>query len=272
MPDSLLALEAVSRHYSNPGGQGRFAALQEVSFSLARGESLGIAGESGAGKSTLGRLALGLEKPSSGRVLLKGTDLAGLNRRQQTAVKRQVQIIWQDPYIFLNPYYSVRKLIMEPMQVLGLAEGANLDDQVQALLELVDLPAHCLNSRPHELSGGQCQRVAMARALAVEPELLICDEALASLDLPQQARILNLLKKLQERTQISYLFISHDFTLLTKLCSRIAVLQKGLLVEIGNAADILTRPNHPYTRSLVKAASALPHRLAAPVPPNTTPG
>jgi len=258
MPDSFLRLEKVSRRYLNPGGKGRFAALQEVSFSLARGASLGLAGESGAGKTTLTRLILGLEKPTDGKVLLKGTDLASLDRSQRKALKRQVQIIWQDPYGFLNPYFSVRQLIMEPMQVLGLAKGGGLTQKLHSLLDLVDLSRDCLQSRPHELSGGQCQRVAIARALAVEPELLICDEALASLDVPQQARILSLLFKLQESTPISYLFISHDFTLLAKLCSRIAVLKKGRLVEIGATADIMTKPNHPYTKSLVEASLTLP--------------
>jgi ABC-type glutathione transport system ATPase component len=266
MPDPLLVLEKVCKFYPNPGGQGRFAALHQVSFSLGRGESLGLAGESGAGKTTLTRLILGLEKPSAGRILLKGNDLALLDRVQRKKIKHQVQIIWQDPYVFLNPYFSVRQLIMEPLQVLGLAKGEELTRRVQALLEMVDLPARCLTSRPHELSGGQCQRVAIARALAVDPELLICDEALASLDLPQQARILDFLTKLQEYTQISYLFVSHDFMLLAKLCSKIAVLKEGQLVEIGAANDIMTSPNHAYTKSLVQASSALPFGQRPPSP------
>lgn len=258
MPDVLLALEKVSRVYPNPGGQGGLAALKDVSLTVARGESLGVAGESGAGKTTLTRLILGLEKPTSGRVLLEGNDLASLDRSQRRAVKRRVQIIWQDPYVFLNPYYSVRQLIVEPMQVLGPAKGEELIQRTHALLDLVDLPLGCLQSRPHELSGGQCQRVAIARALAVEPELLICDEALASLDLPQQARIVDLLIKLQERTHTSYLFISHDFTLLTKLCSKIAVLKEGRLLEAGSATGILTTPKHPYIKSMVQASLELP--------------
>ncbi|MGD8563845.1 MAG: ABC transporter ATP-binding protein [Desulfarculaceae bacterium] len=266
MPDPLLVVEKASKLYPNPEGQGRFAALYQVSFTLGRGESLGLAGESGAGKTTLTRLILALEKPSTGRVLLKGSDLALLDRAQRKKIKRQVQIIWQDPYVFLNPYFSVRQLIMEPLQVLGLAKGEELTRRVQALLDMVDLPARCLTSRPHELSGGQCQRVAIARALAVEPELLICDEALASLDLLQQARLLSLLIELQERTQISYLFVSHNFTLLGKLCSKIAVLKEGQLVEIGAANDIMTSPNHAYTRSLVQASSALPLGQRPPLP------
>jgi peptide/nickel transport system ATP-binding protein len=257
MPEPLLALEKVSQRYHHPGAQGGFAALLDVSFSLARGQSLGLAGESGAGKTTLARLILGLEKPSEGRISLKGVDLASHNRAQRRALKRQVQIIWQDPYVFLNPYFTVRQLIAEPMQVLGLAKGKKLAGRTCAILELVDLPRECLQSRPHELSGGQCQRVAIARALAVEPELLICDEALSSLDLPQQVRMLDLLIKLQARTHISYLFIAHDLAIMEKLCSRIAVLKKGRLVEIGSTAAILNQPGHPYTRSLVQASKTL---------------
>lgn len=260
MPDSLLALENVSRLYPKPGEKGWFAALRDVSFSLMRGESLGLTGESGAGKTTLTRLILGLEKPSTGRVLLKGTDLASLKRAQRKKIKRQVQIIWQDPYVFLNPYFSVGQLIKEPLQVLGLAKGEKLTSRIHALLDLVDLPGDCLRSRPHELSGGQCQRVAIARALAVEPELLICDEALVSLDLLQQARLLSLFKRLQERTRISYLFISHHLTLLAKLCPKIAVLKEGRLVELGAATEILTRPGHHYTKSLVQASLPLPQQ------------
>lgn len=253
MPEPLLALESISQQYPNPGGHGFFTALHAVSISLQRGESLGLAGESGAGKSTLARLVLGLEKPSSGRVLLGGIDLAKLDRNRQKAIKRRVQIIWQDPYLYLNPYYTVQKLIEEPLRVLNLASGAKLGPRVRELLELVDLPGGCLESRPHELSGGQCQRVAIARALAVEPELLICDEALASLDLPQQARILSILKNLQEQTRMSYLFISHDFAALRTICTSIAVLKTGRLVEMGSTDRIINQPRHPYTQSLVRA-------------------
>jgi peptide/nickel transport system ATP-binding protein len=258
MPDPLLNLENVSRLYPDPGGKGALAALRDVSFSMMRGDSLGLTGGSGAGKTTLTRLILGLEKPSEGRILLRGEDIATLKRAQRKNIKRRVQIIWQDPYVFLNPYFSVRQLIMEPLQVLGLAKGKELASRTHALLDLVDLPQGCLRSRPHELSGGQCQRVAIARALAVEPELLICDEAFVSLDLVQQARLVRLFLELQERTPVSYLFISHDFALLTKLCSKIAVLKEGRLLEMGSAATIITRPKHHYTQSLAQASLPLP--------------
>ena len=254
MPDPLLSVEGVSRFYSKPGGGERFAALRNVSFSLGHKESIGLTGESGAGKTTLTRLILGLEKPSEGRILLNGVDLVKYKRTSGKEIKRRVQIIWQDPYVFLNPYFSVERLLAEPLQVLKRVERDRLEARIRELLELVGLGEECLRARPHELSGGQCQRVAMARALAVEPELLICDEALASLDLLQQARMLDLLGTLREKTNISYLFISHDFAVLTKLCSKIAVLKDGFLVEIGSALDITTRPEHPYTKSLVKAA------------------
>ncbi len=259
VPKPLLALESVSQHYPNPGGRGKFRALDNVTLSLAKGESLGLAGESGAGKSTLTRLVLGLEAPTQGRVLLKGRNLANLDRHQRKTIKRQVQIIWQDPLIYLNPYYSVRQLIAEPMEVHGLAGGEILKRKIHGLIELVDLPLACLGAYPHELSGGQCQRVAIARALSVKPELLICDEALASLDLAQQVRMVKLLFRLHEQAGMSYLFISHDLAPIGKLCARIAVFKDGRLLEQGSTSDVLAQPTHPYTKALVQASLVLPH-------------
>ena len=258
MTESLLALESVSQYYPSPDGQGLLKALDNISLTLAEGDFLGLVGESGAGKSTLTRLILGLEAPSQGRILLNGRDLAGLDHRQHKNLKRQVQIIWQDPLVYLNPYYSVQELIAEPMEVLGLASGERLKTKTCQLLELVDLPLSCLSARRHELSGGQNQRVALARALSVEPGLLICDEVLAGLDLAQQARIVGLLSRLHKQTGMSCLFISHDLAPLGKLCNRIAVLKTGRLVEQGSTDNILSHPAHPYTKALVRASLYIP--------------
>lgn len=259
MPEPLLSLEGVSREYPHPSGRGLLRALDLVSLWLEAGQALGLAGQSGAGKSTLTRLILGLEAPTAGRVLWKGRDLAGFNRGQRRELRRQAQVVWQDPFVYLNPYYTVRNLIAEPMEVLGTAFGRKLEEKTRVLLDLVDLPVHCLEARPHELSGGQCQRVAIARALAPEPELLICDEALASLDLAQQAATLKLLARLRKRLGMSYLFISHDLAPLAWLCSRIAVLKAGRLLEQGHTAVILAQPTHPYTKALIEASFSPPH-------------
>ena len=259
MAEPLLRLEGVGKDYPHPSGRGVLRALDRVSLALEAGQALGVAGQSGAGKSTLARLILGLEAPTEGRILWKGRDLAGLGRRRRRRLRRQVQIVWQDPFVYLNPYETVRDLIAEPMEVLGTASGRKLEERTYALLDLVGLPIHCLKARPHELSGGQCQRVAIARALAPEPELLICDEALSSLDSAQQAAVLKLLAQLRKRSAMSYLFISHDLASLAWLCPRIAVLKAGRVLEQGPTAAILTHPAHPYTQALIEASFWPPH-------------
>lgn len=239
MSEPLLVLDKASRHYPSRNGNERIVALDRVSLSLPMGAALGVMGPSGAGKSTLARLALGMEPPSAGRVLFRGSDPTEMSRERRRRMRREVQIIWQDPTVYLNPYYTVKQLITEPMEIFGLGRPDRRRERAARLLETVGLSADYLGARPNELSGGQCQRAAMARALAVEPKLLICDEALSSLDLPQQVRMLRLLARLQVELGLAYLFISHDPDLVRILCPRSLLIQRGRVLAQGRTRDVL---------------------------------
>jgi peptide/nickel transport system ATP-binding protein len=220
----LLEMRDVSKSY-DAGGKGRQTALKNASLSLSDGEALGLTGPSGSGKSTLARIALGLERPDAGRVSFLGNDMTRLSRRKQRTHFRSVQMVWQDPAVYLNPYQDAQTAIAEPMIAFGVLPGNQCRHRAAELMEMVGLPRSASRRRPAQLSGGQCQRVAIARALSVSPRLLICDEVLVSLDLPQQVAILQLLKRLRQELGLSILFISHDMGAVRALCLRTVALE-----------------------------------------------
>jgi oligopeptide transport system ATP-binding protein len=226
-------------------------AVDGVSLAVARGETLGVVGESGSGKTTLGRCILRLIEPDEGSLLFVGVDLRALNGRQLRAIRREIQIIFQDPYGSLNPRMKVGAIVAEPLIIHQLARRADRPRRVAELLEMVGLDAGSARRYPHEFSGGQRQRIGIARALAVSPRLIVADEPVSSLDVSVQAQILNLLAELQERLGLTYLFIAHDLAVVRHISDRVAVMYRGRIVESGRAEDIYTHPLHPYTRALL---------------------
>jgi oligopeptide/dipeptide ABC transporter ATP-binding protein len=252
--DTTLTVENAVKHYR--GARGSVVhALDGVSFTLAPGETLGIVGESGCGKSTLARLLVRLEDPTSGRVLLGDTDLTALGVRAMRPYRRRVQMVFQDPYASLHPRLTVEQTLSEVLSVHGLADrGAPRTARVTELMEMVGLPPRLRSRYPVHLSGGQRQRVGIARALAVEPDVLVLDEAVSALDVSVQAEVMNLLASLRERLNLSYVFISHDLTMVRHISDRILVLYLGKVAEAGPWREVSDEPLHPYARSLRDAA------------------
>ena len=241
-----------------PGGFGRVEryvmAVNDVSFRVYKGETFGLVGESGCGKTTLGRSLLQLIKPMSGRVWFEGRDLTRLNSWQIRKRRREMQIIFQDPYSSLNPRMSIGAAIAEPLKIHGvMRRKRNLKERVEYLLERVGLDPAAINRFPHEFSGGQRQRVCIARALALSPKFIICDESVSALDVSVQAQVLNLLKELQEEFKLTYIFISHDLGVVKFMSDRIMVMNQGKVEEIGPAEDIYQRPRREYTQQLISA-------------------
>ena len=228
-------------------------AVEDVSFSLNVGETLALVGESGCGKSSCGRSILRLVEPRSGEIWLGGRDIRALNRGDLRLARRDMQMVFQDPFASLNPYRRLKDQVAEPIQNFGLASGSELQDRVLQLFDRVHLPRAFLNRFPHELSGGQRQRVAIARALALNPKLIVADEAVSALDVSVQAQVLNLMMELQEDLGLSYLFISHDMAVVERVAHHVGVMYLGRIVEIGPRAAIFENPQHSYTRSLLSA-------------------
>ncbi len=248
----MLAAQNVTKHYSirsEAGGSKRLTALGGVSVSLIPGRTIGLVGESGSGKSTLGRILAGLEKPDGGAVTFEGAPIIGSSPSGRRKFRRAVQVVFQNPMNALNPRWTVRSILEEPFRVNG--ESAS---NIGRLLEEVHLPLHFLTRRPGELSGGERQRVCIARALALKPRIVICDEAVSSLDVLVRAEILNLLLELQRSHGIGYLFISHDISVVRHMSDDLVVMKDGQVVEFGPAADILASPRSAYTRTLLDAA------------------
>lgn len=232
-------------------GRGRHAktVLHGVSLDLAAGTTMGLVGESGSGKTTLGRAVLGLVPVQAGRILIDDQDVTHLSSRARRPLAKTVQVVFQDPYSSLNPAMTVRDILTEPLRVQGIS-GPTANARVRDLLDKVALPASALDRFSHEFSGGQRQRVAIARALALDPRLVVCDEPVSALDLSTQLKVLELLIEIQERTGVSYLFISHDLAVVRAVSHRIAVMQHGEIVEQGTAEEITENPMHSYTKEL----------------------
>ena len=235
--------------------RGVVAAVDDVSFHIPPGQTLGLVGESGCGKTTVGRTILRLVEPDGGRVVVDGADIFALKATELRAVRRRMQIVFQDPYGSLNPRMSVRQTLVEPLVIHRLANGAKgeRERRIDALLEEVGLDRRLAGSYPHELSGGQRQRVGIARALSVEPKFLVLDEPVSELDVSVQAQVLNLLSDLQERRHLTYLFIAHDLAVVRQIADEVAVMYLGKLVERAPAAVLYRSPRHPYTASLLSA-------------------
>lgn len=254
---------------------GRVRAVDGVNLSIARGQTLGLVGESGSGKSTVGRLVLDLIKPTSGTVRLDGIEVSSLSRRQIQQFRRRVQIVFQDPYASLHPRMTVKALLSEPLRLHRQLRGRELEVAIDQLLEDVGLAPHHASRYPHQFSGGQRQRIGIARALATGAELIICDEPVSALDVSVQAQIINLLKAIQERRQVSYLFIAHDLAVVRHISHKVAVMYLGRIVEIGDTEAIFSSPRHPYTRALLDAIpradpinTAGPRTIVAGDPPS----
>jgi peptide/nickel transport system ATP-binding protein len=253
---SAAALEIVDLNIAF-GGARPVAAVAGCNLSVSRGEVVALVGESGSGKSTLARAAAGLVRPSSGRILIDGHDMADVGRAQARALRRRVQMVFQNPDASLNPHHRIGTALREPLVVRGMRDGAAINERVRELLAMVRLDAALLDRRPRELSGGQKQRVAIARALAMEPTLLIADEALAALDLSTQATIGALLSELRTRLGLAILFISHDLGMVGHLADRIAIMRQGRILESGQCRAVLANPSHRYTRHLIDATPNL---------------
>lgn len=255
---TLLSVENLSTHYRTNQGKP-LVAVNDVSLTIKHNEVLGIVGESGCGKSTLGRSILRLVEPSRGVIYYDGSDITGFSRQQLKSFRQQAQIIFQDPFGALNPQHTVGKIIAEPLQVHKLGSRSQQKLRVYELLEWVDLPADAFSCHAHEFSGGQRQRIAIARALAVNPRFLVCDEAVSALDVSIQSQILNLLMDLRQQLNLSLLFISHDLSVIRHISDRVAVMYLGRIVEAAATEQIMHQPQHPYTRALL---SAIPHPLS----------
>jgi len=228
-------------------------AVDGVSFSVKAGETLGLVGESGCGKSTTGRTILQLYKATAGRVIFKDKDLTHLKSEEMRLMRREMQMIFQDPYASLNPRMTVRDIVGEPLTAFGVASGKEIDERVAQLLKLVKLNPDFAGRYPHEFSGGQRQRIGVARALALNPSFIVCDEPISALDVSIQAQVVNLLEDLQKEFNLTYLFIAHDLSMVRHISDRVAVMYLGLIMELADRNDLYTNPQHPYTKALLSA-------------------
>ena len=256
----LLQVRGLRMHFPVTEGMiarrhiGDVKAVDGVDLAIQRGETLGLVGESGCGKTTMGRCILRLEKPTAGEILYNGIDIARLDRRELVALRRRIQVIFQDPYSSLNPRQKVGSIIGEPMMVHGVEKDPRRRaDRVRELLSVCGLNPNFADRYPHEMSGGQRQRVGIARALALNPEFIVCDEAVSALDVSIQAQIINLLEDLRDKLNLTYLFIAHDLSVVRHLCQRVAVMYLGRVVELADCDELFDNPLHPYTRALLAA-------------------
>ena len=257
----LLEVRHLVKHFSrSPGLFSKptiVKAVDDVSFSIAEGEMFGLVGESGSGKSTTGRCILRLIEPTSGEVLFRGENVLGFARARMRLARRDMQIVFQDPYSSLNPRMRVGDIVEEPLVIHRLGERRQRRERVAELFTLVGLEPEHLTRYPHEFSGGQRQRIGIARALALNPALIVADEAVSALDVSIQAQVVDLLMELKARLKLTFLFIAHDLRLVEHICSRVAVMYLGRIVEMGDTASLFANPTHPYTRALLSAIPVL---------------
>jgi oligopeptide transport system ATP-binding protein len=266
----LLEVRGLAMHFPITEGMvvsrkvGDVKAVDGIDFSIARGETLGLVGESGCGKTTTGRCILRLEKPTQGQILYDGKDISRLPQKELVGLRRRMQVIFQDPYSSLNPRMKVGDIIAEPIRVHRLeADPRRRRDKVRELLSVCGLDPKFADRYPHEMSGGQRQRVGIARALALEPEFIVCDEAVSALDVSIQAQVVNLLEDLRERFNLTYLFIAHDLSVVRHLCQRVAVMYLGRIVEMAESDELFDNPMHPYTQALLSAVPVPDPRVEA---------
>jgi oligopeptide transport system ATP-binding protein len=255
--NTLISLDGLEVHYRTGGGFMRASktvqAVDGVSLDIRKGETLGLVGESGCGKSTLGKAVLRLTEPTGGKVMYNGKDLAHMSSSEMREQRKDLQMIFQDPYASLNPRMTVGQIIGEPLSTFGIASGKAVTPRVEELMETVGLSRRFIKRYPHEFSGGQRQRIGIARALAVDPEFIVADEPISALDVSIQAQIMNLMERLQAEKSLTYLFISHDLRAVRHLSDRVAVMYLGKIVELADGKDIYADPLMPYTRALISA-------------------
>ncbi len=254
MAEKLLEVRHLKKYFGTKAGS--LHAVDDVSFSINRGETLGIVGESGCGKSTTGRCVLRLQEPTAGEVLFEGRNILTLDKRELNKARKDMQIVFQDPYSSLNPRKTVYDTIAQPLKhhkIIPHASKADIEERVLELMETVGLAERLINTYPHELDGGRRQRIGIARALAVEPKFIVCDEPVSALDVSIQAQILNLLKKLQEDRELTYIFITHDLSVVKYISDHIMVMYLGQTVEVAPSDELFRNPLHPYTKALLSA-------------------
>jgi oligopeptide/dipeptide ABC transporter ATP-binding protein len=257
--DTLLDVRGLKMYFPITQGiifqrtVGHVRAVDDISFSIKRGQTLGLVGESGSGKTTIGRTLIRLYKPTAGEVLFDGEDLAKLQGEQLRQMRRRIQMVFQDPYASLNPRYTIGSLVAEPMYIYRTGTNQEIRERTAELLRVVGLRPEYIDRYPHEFSGGQRQRIAVARALAINPEFVIADEPVSALDVSVRAQVLNLLQRLQKQFHLTYLFVSHDLSVVRHVADRIAVMYLGKIVEIADRDELYAAPKHPYTKALLSA-------------------
>lgn len=265
----LLEVKNIKKYFPIKSGllsktSANLKAVDNVSLSVSENEILGIVGESGCGKSTLGKTILHLLEPTSGEVWFNGEKIERQNSLQMRNIRKNMQIIFQDPANSLNPRQSIGNILDEPLKIHKFGDKTDRIRRVKELLDMVQMPSNILNRYPHEFSGGQCQRIGIARALALEPRLIIADEPVSALDVSVQAQIINLMKELKTELGLSYIFISHDLGVVRHISDRVAVMYLGKIVESGNTEDVITSPLHPYTNALLSAVPKIEQRKSTP--------
>ncbi len=252
-PEVLLRTEALFKYFPVKDSSEVVRAVDGVSFAINAGETLGLVGESGCGKSTVGRCLLRLHEPTSGSIKFQGTEITTLGKREMRDIRREMQMIFQDPYASLDPRMSILSIVSEPLKIHGVGSAAERKERVADLLGRVGLDPRYMTRYPHEFSGGQRQRIGIARALALNPKLIICDEPVSALDVSVQAQVVNLLQDLQQEFGLTYLFISHGLAIVEHISDRVAVMYLGRIVEIADSATLYATPLHPYTKALLSA-------------------
>ena len=257
--ENLLEVRNLKKYFPVAGGGlfsktvGHVKAVDGVSFGVQRGETLGLVGESGCGKTTVGKVLLRLQDATAGQVFFEGRDIMGLDRGEMRKLRREMQIIFQDPFASLNPRMTVGEIVAEPLAIHGFAGGAARDRRVKNLLEVVGLASYHARRHPHEFSGGQRQRIGIARALALNPKVIVCDEPVSALDVSIQSQVINLLRELQKEFSLTYLFIAHDLAVVKHISKRVGVMYLGKMMEIAPSAELYANPLHPYTEALMSA-------------------